>query len=177
MLHHARRIILSVLDPLHAPFARWMDVQTFRYLACGSANVGLDTLVYFVAYNFVLRRQVVHLAPSVAFEPYVAAMLIAFCISFPSGFWLMRTVVFTGSNLRGRVQLFRYALQVAVCIGLNYAFIKFFVEWCGFFPTPSKVLTTGLVAVFSYVSQRTFTFRAKPTVVEMNSEFGSRIPD
>lgn len=62
--------------------------------------------------------------------------------------------------------MFRYALLVLTCIVLNYVFLKLFVEWCGLYPTPSKVLTTMIVAVFSYVSQRSFTFKVKPTVAE-----------
>jgi putative flippase GtrA len=57
------------------------------------------------------------------------------------------------------VQLFRYFLLVGCCILLNYLFLKLFVEICHFFPTVAKVLTTVMVACFSYFTQKTFTFR------------------
>lgn len=160
MLINARNIILSVIDFFHKPFERWIDKQTFRYLACGGSNTVLDILIYFIAYNFILLKQPVE-TPLLTISPHIAAFMISFSISFPLGFALSKYVVFTESNLKGRVQLFRYALLVSMCILLNYVFLKFFVEWCEFYPTPSKVLTTAIVAVFSYISQRNFTFKVK----------------
>jgi putative flippase GtrA len=84
----------------------------------------------------------------------------AFMVTFPIGFMLMRHVVFNDSILRGRVQLVRYIMMVAVCILLNYIFLKLFVEQFHFYPTVAKILTTMIVVVFSYLTQRHFTFKA-----------------
>ena len=161
---NTRNIILSVIDFFHKPFAKWIDKQTFRYLACGGSNTVLDILIYFISYNFVLLKQPVQ-TPIVTISPHIAAFLISFSISFPLGFALSKYVVFTESNLKGRVQLFRYAVLVSMCILLNYVFLKFFVEYCGFFPTASKIMTTAIVAVFSYISQRNFTFKVKEAYI------------
>jgi putative flippase GtrA len=136
-----------------------MDRKTFRYLACGGGNTLLDILLYFVSYNFILDKKVVHL-PFVAISPHIGAFIISFLITFPIGFMLMRHVVFHDSILRGRVQLVRYVMMVAVCILLNYVFLKLFVEEFHFYPTMAKVLTTMIVVVFSYLTQRHFTFKA-----------------
>ncbi len=94
--------------------------------------------------------------------PHIAAFIISFSLSFPSGFILSRYIVFPESTVvRKRIQLFRYAVLVAMCIVLNYVFLKLFVESFGWYATPSKMLTTMLVAVFSYISQRNFTFKVK----------------
>lgn len=169
MLISVRNIILLVVDFFHKPFARWVDVQTFRYLACGGSNTLLDILIYFISYNFILDKQPVVLG-DITIGSHIAAFIMSFAISFPLGFALSKYVVFTESNLKGRIQLFRYALLVAMCILLNYVFLKFFVEWCGYFPTPSKAITTALVAVFSYVSQRNFTFRVKPDPIPVKQQ-------
>jgi putative flippase GtrA len=92
------------------------------------------------------------------------AFIMSFVISFPTGFYLNRHVVFTGSTLRGRVQLFRYLLLVLICIVLNYVFIKLFVEQFQIFPTVAKILTTMIVVSFSYVTQRYFTFKKSESV-------------
>ncbi|WP_454045029.1 GtrA family protein [Chryseobacterium sp. Marseille-Q8038] len=60
-----------------------------------------------------------------------------------------------------RIHLFRYFLVVLLCILLNYIFIKFFVEELHFYPTPSALLTTILVSIFSYVLQQVFSFKKK----------------
>jgi putative flippase GtrA len=59
------------------------------------------------------------------------------------------------------VQLFRYGLTVLSCIGLNYLFLKVFVDALGWYATPSKALTTALVAVYSYFTQQYFSFKVK----------------
>jgi putative flippase GtrA len=165
LLFNTRNIILAIIDFFHKPFARWIDLQTFRYLACGGSNTVFDILIYFVSYNFILKKLPVDLS-FITISPHIAAFLISFTFSFPIGFLLSKYVVFTESNLKGRVQLFRYALTVLMCILLNYVFIKFFVEWCHLYPTISKIFTTAIVAVFSFISQRKFTFKVKEALVE-----------
>lgn len=160
-----RRIVLSIIDFFHPPFARWIPKQTFRYLACGGSNTVLDILLYFISYNFILHKLPVHIA-GITIAPHIFAFIMSFSISFPLGFALSKFLVFPESNLKGRIQLFRYAVLVGMCIILNYVFLKLFVEWFGWYPTPSKIITTGLVAIFSYVSQRNFTFKVKQPAVE-----------
>lgn len=165
MLLLARRIIVGIIDWFHRPFSKWIDAQTFRYLACGGSNTVLDVLIFFISYNFILQKQPVHVIGSIEIGAHIAAFLMSFSISFPIGFVLSRYIVFPESNLGGRIQLFRYILMVSMCIGLNYFFLKIFVDVFGWFPTPSKILTTALVAVFSYISQRKFTFKVKEVPV------------
>jgi putative flippase GtrA len=104
----------------------------------------------------------------VAISPHIAAFLIAFCFTFPIGFYLSMFVVFQGSYLKRRIQLFRYFMVAMLCILLNYILLKFFVEILGWYPTPSLIITTGIVVFFSYMAQRYFSFRtAKQVPVEV----------
>jgi putative flippase GtrA len=164
VFNKGKNIILSVIDFFYPPFSKWIDPQTFRYLACGGGNTMLDIILYFISYNFILDKQPVYVW-GITITPHIAAFLNSFVISFPLGFILSKYIVFSNSNLQGRVQLFRYALLVSTCILLNYVFIKIFVEWFHLYATVSKILTTILVAVFSYISQRNFTFKVKNEAV------------
>jgi len=150
--------ITSIIDFFYPPFQKLVDIKTFRYLACGGGNTLLDIFLYFISYNFILDKSVVQL-PFVAISPHIGAFIISFSITFPLGFLLMRNIVFSDSDLRGRVQLFRYILLVIVCIMLNYIFLKLFVEQFHFYPTVAKICTTGIIVIFSYLTQRHFTFR------------------
>lgn len=141
-----------------------MPLQTFRYAACGGGNTAFNILLYFIAYNFVLDKAVLHLGP-IAISAHIAAFLMAFVITFPIGFYLSMYVVFTGSHLRRRTQLLRYFLVALGCIVLNYCLLKLFVDLLGWYPTPSMILTTLFVIVFSYLSQRHFSFQQKAKVV------------
>ena len=150
--------ILTILNLLYIPFRKIVPYQTFNYAACGGGNTLLDIFIYFVSYNFILQKQIVY-TPFGAISPYIAAFIMAFIISFPTGFYLNRNIVFPGSLITGRIQLTRYFLLVLVCIFLNYFFIKLFVEQFQIYPTVSKILTTVIVVTFSYVTQKHFTFK------------------
>lgn len=160
-----RQAILAVVDFFYRPFSRFMPLQTYRYAACGGGNTALNIFIYFIAYNFILVKQVLHVGP-VAISPHIAAFLIAFGVTFPIGFYLSMFVVFQGSYLRRRVQLLRYFLVALICIGLNYVMLKLFVDGFGWYPTPSLMVTTVIVVLFSYLSQRHFSFRTQKVAVE-----------
>jgi putative flippase GtrA len=154
-----KNLINAVINFFYPIFRRFMPLQTFRYAACGGGNTLLDILLYAFSYNFIFRKQLVHTPIGITISPYIAAFLVSFSITFPLGFYMSRTIVFPGSTLRGRIQLFRYSLLVISCIALNYIFIKLFVEQCGLYPTVSKILTTVIVVAFSFITQKNFTFK------------------
>ncbi|MDB5253783.1 MAG: phenylalanine 4-monooxygenase [Flaviaesturariibacter sp.] len=153
-----RSFLLQFIDLFYPPFRRVMTLQMYRYAACGGGNTALNILIYFITYNYILRKELLHVG-SLTFTPHIAAFLIAFCITFPIGFYLSMFVVFQGSYLRRRVQLLRYFLVAIACVFLNYLLLKFFVERMGLFPTPALMVTAGIVILFSYLSQRHFSFR------------------
>jgi Predicted membrane protein len=157
-LRSLRDIILSLIAWTYKPFKKIVPEETFRYAVCGGSNTALDISLYFVCYNFVLRKQLLNLG-FFAIKPHIASFMIVFPITFTSGFLLAKYITFTQSALRGRIQLFRYGVTVFICILLNYVFLKLFVEYFGLFPTPSKILTSGLVVIYSYFSQKHYTFK------------------
>ena len=155
-----KALVFSVVDFFYPIFRRWMPLQLYRYAAIGGGNTAFNIFIYFITYNFILKKQVLHLGP-IAISAHIAAFLIAFVITFPLGFYMSMYVVFSGSPLRRRIQLLRYFLVAIGCIILNYLFLKLFVDQFGWYPTPSMILTAALVVTFSYLSQRHFSFRNK----------------
>ena len=137
-----------------------MPVRTFRYAVCGGSNMFLDIFIYFISYNYILHKQILDLG-FIAFKPHIAALWMAFFVSFPVGFLLSKYIVFDTSQLRGRVQLFRYLLIVGVNLILNYAFLKTLVEYFGFYPTIARIFTTCIIVTFSFLSQKHFTFKER----------------
>jgi len=154
-----RGLILKTIDFFYPPFRLFLPRQTFRYAACGGFNTLLDIFLFFISYNFIFHKDIFQVA-SFAFKPHIAAFIVAFSVTFPLGFYFSRYVVFTESTIRGRVQLFRYFLLVMVCLCLNYFFLRLFVEHLHFYPTVAKIVTTGIVVTFSFLSQKHFTFKA-----------------
>ena len=160
-----RTLILSLIDWFYTPFQKFIPIDTFRYAICGGANTTLDIFLYYVSYNFILKKEVVHV-PYVSISPYIAAFMMVFPITFTTGFLLSKYITFTESQLKGRIQFFRYGVNVTVCIVLNYKLIKFFVETLGIYPTLSKVLTTVVVVFYSYFSQKHFSFKTDKNIVK-----------
>lgn len=140
------------------PFSVLMPRQTFRYAVCGGGNLVLNWVLYFVIFHFVLQKRNIDLG-FYLISSHIATLCIVFVITFFTGFWLNRNVAFPGSPLRGINQLFRYGLSVAGSFVISYVLMKLFVEACGFYPTPSNVLTSVICVVYSYLASKFFTFR------------------
>ena len=153
-----RLLIIQVIDYFHTPFRPYIPVETFRYAATGGFNTVLDIVLYFICYNFVIDKHVIDFG-IVSISPHIAAFLIVFPITFFTGFLFAKFITFTTSIVRGRVQLIRYMISVSGSIFLNYVFLKIFVEFVGLWPTLSKIITTGIVVIYSYFAQKFFTFK------------------
>jgi putative flippase GtrA len=157
-MRRIQQLINGIIAFFYPPFRGIMSGQLFRYAFCGATATALDIFVYFISYNFILHKANVSIG-FMTLSPHVAAIVIAFFVSFPVGFFLQKYITFTGSSLRGRVQLFRYLLIVLICIALNIVFIKLFVERLHIFPTVAKIFTTIIVVTFSYFTQRHYSFK------------------
>ncbi len=155
---HIRAFLLRVVDFFYPLFRKLMPLQTYRYAACGGFNTSLDIFLFFISYNYIFHKETLHL-PFMAISAHIAAFLAAFVVTFPTGFYLSRYVVFQETSVAKRKQLSRYFVVVLGCFLLNYAFLKLFVEVFGWYPTISKIITTFFVVAFSYFSQKNFTFK------------------
>lgn len=137
-----------------------MNIQTFRYLASGGGNTLLGLLVYYVSFRFVFFEREFNFG-YYAFKGHIAALIASFLVTFPVGFFLAKYVVFSDSNMRGRVQLLRYFLICLFNLVLNYILLKIFVETFHIYAVLAQVLTIIIVVLFSYVAQRNFSFRIR----------------
>lgn len=153
------RAIINFIDLFYPPFKRLMPLQTFRYAACGGGNTLLALTVFFVFHEYVFKGKVFDFG-FYAFKPYNAALMVSFWVSFTVGFLLMKYVVFLESNLKGRIQLFRYFITFTFNLCLNYLLLKLFVEKLSLKAMPSQIITTCIIVAISYISQKHFSFKA-----------------
>ncbi len=142
-----------------------MPLQTFRYAACGGGNTLLGFLIYSVGYKFIFHEAVFDMG-FYAFKPHIASLILAFLVNFPVGFLLMKYVVFVDSNIRGRVQLFRYFFVFVSNLFLNYILLKVLVEYLYINAILAQVIATAVVITTSYLLQRHFTFKVEQTEVD-----------
>lgn len=152
--------IASFLDFFYPIFKRFMPLETYRYVACGGFNTLFGLFVYYISFYYLFDGQIVQLG-FVAFKPHNASLFSSGIVSFSVGFLLNKYVVFTGSNLKGRIQLFRYFLTFSFNIILNYFMLKLLVDYIGLEAFVSQLMTTVIVVLISYTSQKYFTFKVK----------------
>lgn len=157
-----RKALLRFIDYFYPPFSRWLPIHTFRYIVSGGTNTASGIVLYFLIYNYVLHQQNVRLPfpPGMITAP-VATLIIEAPITFLIGFMLNKYLVFTKSDLKGRIQMFRYGIVVITNLMLNFGMIKLMVETFHFYPTISKFITTLILAIASYFIQTHFSFRVK----------------
>lgn len=151
--------IIRVIDLFYVkPLEKVLPRETFRYAVCGAANMLLGWVVYSLVFSYMVRDRFLDLG-FVVMSPHIQSLFIQFPVTFFTGFWLNRYVTFRQSPLRGRVQLFRYALSVVGSLLLNYALLKLLVEVAGIYPTIAKPIVDAGVVVYSYCMAKFFTFQ------------------
>lgn len=156
-----QQLLIRLVDWLYiTPFKRLVSRDIFAYGLCGGANMALDTLWYFVIYHYIVAERFFDLCVVVV-SPHIASLIVVFPITFFTGFWLNRNIAFRATEYKTRGQLIRYALSVLGSIALNYFCMKLFVEHLYIWPTPSKMLTTAVSVVYSFLAAKYFTFRPR----------------
>jgi len=159
-IHNARDFVLPIIDFFYPPFKKLMNLQTFRYAAAGGGNTLLGLIVYTISYKYIFAGETFDFR-FYAFKGHIAALLASFVISFPVGFFLSKYVVFSDSNMKGRIQLFRYFMICLFNLVLNYILLKIMVEKFHIYPVLAQVITIAIVVIFSYLAQRNYSFKIK----------------
>jgi len=151
---------IELIDLPYPLFKNIMPIQIFRYASCGVINVCIDLFTFYIGYSIILKGETLNIG-FYHLSPHIGAYFFSFCFTFPIGFFLSKYVVWAESNIPGRVQLYRYFLLVLSNILINIVFLKFFIEIFNLPPIVAKALTICIVIVFSYISQKHFTFKVQ----------------
>lgn len=151
--------IIKFIDAFYFLFKSILPLKTYRYAVCGGSNVLFDIFLYFIFYNFIFAKQNVDLY-FVVLSPHIASLFFVFPITFVTGFLLQKFITFNTSYLPWQIQFFRYFLVGMGALVLNYICLKLLVDGLGFYPTPSKILTTVIVVIYSYLLQNGFSFKS-----------------
>ena len=154
------KLIHSFLDFFYPLFKRFFDRTTYYYAVCGASNLILSWFLFFIFYQFLFKKENWHL-PLVNFtlSSYTMTAFLCFIISFSIGFTLLKYVVFTKSQLKGTIQLFRYATSAAITGFTSWILLKLLIESFHLFPSIANIVSSCIVIVISYLLQRKFSFR------------------
>lgn len=152
--------LLNVFYPL---FRKWMSFQVYAYLAVGAANTLLNILLFIVFYQFVLPQGEIEVL-GFGLASYTIALVLAFILTVPTGFWLSKYFAFTDAEdnrKENTKQLGKYFLVVLQGLGSDYLLLKGLIVFTGMLPTAAKIVSTVIVVTVNYLLQKYFTFKAK----------------
>lgn len=152
--------LFLLIDSCYFLFKRFMPLKTYRYAVCGGGNLVLDIILYFLCFHFLLGKQNLDLY-FVVLSPHIGSLFLVFPITFSIGFLLNKFIVFSESNLSATTQFWRYSAVAIINLLMNYFSMKLLVEILHIYPTPSKILTTVISVLFSYIMQNKFSFKVK----------------
>jgi putative flippase GtrA len=160
LLFMPRQFVIKAVDFFYPPFRRFLPLQTFRYAACGAFNTVMGLVVYDVMLLWILKGRPIDLG-FFMFRAHTASLIVACSYTYLMGFLLSKYVVFVDSDLRGRVQLFRYTLTFFFNFLLNFLLLKLLVDLFHWNASLSQKIITAIVILVNYLSQKHFTFRSK----------------
>ena len=177
-----KNTITSFIDFFYPPFKRIMPLQTFRYGACGGGNMVLGFLVFTGVFHLITNLSHINLgfieftistvkignarvlmmqSDTFAFKAHSFALSCSSTVVFFVGFLLNKYVVFTSSNLKGRIQLFRYLLSTLSSFCINYFLLNAMVLYLHVYPVLAQIAVTVIVVTISFFMQQYFTFKVK----------------
>lgn len=153
------RILTHILDFFYPPFKRWLSKEVYYYLACGTINTCSDWVMYFLIYNFVVQKQFVDFG-FVVVSPHILSLIIVTPITFLVGFCFSKYITFKHSSLQTSKQAVRYGFILCCNWFLTYACMKCLVEVVHIYPTPSKMITTVITTLVSFILQKYYSFKS-----------------
>ena len=156
------QLIRRFLDLFHPLFARFFDKQTYYYAACGGANLVSSWLFFFLFYQYLFEKRIFNFdinGEIYVVSAYTLSSMLCFVIAFLLGFLMNKFVVFTDSQLIGRVQLFRYAVSSWLSWLCSYLILKTLIEGLQFYPSIANVVASVITVFISYLLQRKYSFK------------------
>lgn len=153
-------ILRAFLDIFYPLVSKLMDRTTYYYAVAGSTNLVLGWLMFALLDLYVFQNKIITL-PLLDHPVHSYTLVAGICavFSFLFGFTMMRYVVFTESQLKGRVQFFRYGLSALISATVNWILIKLMVDTFAWNATLCNVFASVVVVTISYFLQRKFSFK------------------
>jgi putative flippase GtrA len=157
-MEKVRDFIYRFLDIFYPLFKPFFNKQTYHYLACGGGNTLLGLVLYYYSYHNLFHKQMIDLGVF-KIQAHIASLFTTSIITFPLGFILTKYIVWSDSTLPGKKQLFRHINFFIFASFLNYALLKLFVDLLDWWAMPSQILTTIIIVIFSYLTQKYISFK------------------
>ena len=152
-------LIQKLLELFYPIFKRFLPFEIYAYLAVGAGNTVLNIVLFTLFYKLILQQEHYTIA-SFTFAGYTLALIIAFVLTVPTGYWLSKTFAFTqAAKEKMGKQLGKYFLVVLQGVISDYLIFKALIVFMNVEPVTAKVLSTVIVLTINYLLQKYFTFK------------------
>ncbi len=136
-------------------------LRVVRYFFTAITATSVDVLVYFLTYNYVIRKNDLKIFEHLTIGAPTLALMISFCFGLATNFTLTRKFVFTQSDLRIRHQLMRYTSVALGALVLNYFLMNFLIREFAWYPTLARATAAVSIGIISFMIHKTFSFTIK----------------
>lgn len=127
------------------------------FLSAGIAAV-VDVLTYYIIINYVIKHSAV-IINNQSVSAHEFSLFISYTVGVITNFILTKYAVFNDSTLKSRQQFTRFAMVAGIGFFANYGLLRFFVEYCGLWPTLSRISSALSLGFASYFIHKGFTFK------------------
>jgi len=152
-------VLDRVLDTVGRRIGRETAAQFVRFALVGAFNTGLD----FSVYLFLTRTF------SFWGDHPVRASATSFCVGVVSSFILNNFWTFGFSGARWHARIVKFATVASVGLSLN-SLIMYALVHAGTYDVLAKACATGLVVLWNFTMQKTWTFRERRVPVPEEAE-------
>ena len=160
---YLRKVISNSIDILPGPLPKLLRNRAFRYLITAGIATVVDVVLFFMISNYILHGQdfiVPVFGKNILVRCHTASILPSFSFGLLTNFTLTKVFVFQTSDLRTRVQFFRFIVVAMVTFLANYGFMNILVSGLEFNATISRLVSAITVGVMSFVIHKAFSFKA-----------------
>ena len=136
-----------------------LQYKLIRYGLSAAIATCVDVCVYYIAFNFIYKKQDLHLAGFLVLSAPTASLIISYTCGLITNFTITKYYVFTESDLRGHHQLMRYVMVAVLILFLNYGMMSFLIKELQWYPTISRATSAIVIGLLSFVIHKAFSFR------------------
>lgn len=133
--------------------------KIIRYGLAAAIATAVDITIYFLAFNFIFKKQDVNFFNFLVVSAPTVSLVISYTCGLFTNFTITKYFVFTESDLRGHHQFLRYLMVAVLILFLNYSFMSFLIKGLQWYPTVSRAVSAIVVGFVSFAIHKTFSFK------------------
>ena len=137
--------------------------KVFRYFISAGVATIVDIIVYFVMFNYILKKQVVPVPfiNDFVFQAPTISLAISYSCGLVTNFTITKFFVFHESTMKTRYQLIRFIGVALMILGLNYLLMTFLIRQLDWYPTVARTFSALSIGVLSFLIHKSFSFKVK----------------